>query len=680
MSADSIWLITGTDTDAGKTVVTAGLLRALRSCGINCQAVKAVQTGCGKNIDGSLNAPDPVVYADACPGAPLYAPATFATACSPYLAAKLEHRTFDFDALVATIRNLSRQAAVTLVEGAGGFLVPLDREHSIADLAVALSAKIILVVANKLGAVNHSLLSIEAIRARGLDLEAVVVVDALPRDATMDGVEANIRRSNVETILERSAPRISAEIPYFPQLASANSEERRCAWPEIAVRLSPVAKAVTERSESATSSALEDTLDFDRQHLWHPYASTHPPVKVWPAASTSGVRIRLGDGRELVDGMSSWWAAIHGYNHPELVGALRAQAARMPHVMFGGLTHEPAVALGRKLLDIMPPGLERFFFADSGSVAVEVALKMAVQYQLAAGNTGKNIILTPMGGYHGDTLGAMSVCDPVTGMHSLFTGILPKQLFIERPHCRFDGDFDPDHIRPAENAFAEYGERIAGVIIEPIVQGAGGMWFYHPEYLRRLRRLCDSHGALLIHDEIATGFGRTGKLFACEWAGIAPDIMCLGKAVTGGMLTLSVVAARQEIAETISRNGVFMHGPTFMANPLACAVAAASLDLLLKTPWRENVSRLETHLTAGLKPCQHMPGVADVRILGGIGVVEMDRPVNVSRLQEFFVGQGAWIRPFARLIYLMPPYVANPDDIAVLTGAIRRAVAEGRWQ
>ncbi len=421
-----------------------------------------------------------------------------------------------------------------------------------------------------------------------------------------------------------------------------------------------------------TNPTWEELQRRDQAAVWHPYAPASGGLAAYPVTRARGVRLELADGRQLIDGMASWWCAIHGYNHPVLNRAVETQLADMSHVMFGGLTHAPAVDLAALLVELTPTGLERVFFSDSGSVAVEVALKMAIQYWQGEGKPSRQKLVALRNGYHGDTLGAMSLCDPVTGMHHLFGEVLPQQLFVPQPASGFGQPCPAEELADIAAILERQGAEIAAVIVEPVVQGAGGMHFYSAEYLVRLRALCDRYDVLLIFDEIATGFGRTGRLFALEHAGIAPDILCLGKAMTGGYMTLAATLCSDRVSDGIcaSEAGAFMHGPTFMANPLACAVASASIRLLLSQPWQRSVQRLQAELAQGLEPARELPGVSDVRTLGAIGVVELEQAVDMKQVQPMFVERGVWVRPFGRLVYVMPPYIMESQDVATLTAAM----------
>ncbi len=728
------FFICGTDTDVGKTIVTAALLR----CVPQAIAIKVVQTG-----ETLL---DQHTYQRACPSAATTTLAHFKLPASAHLAAAKENRTLDIAALARTVQHTVAPFPFALLEGSGGILSPLTETETFLDLVCQCPYPVILVARNTLGAINQTLLSLEVLRQRGIAVAGVImnrVSHNNPSFNAQPATDASVETENSEKstaartihngicednkIAIRRLANLTnmVELPYIPGFSQSVIDA--AAWQCAEKILLPfIEKLMPLAASSGTSSVFYPTsepfsahtlensskansypaystsdtpphvdkatasseisapatqtprclVEFDRHHLWHPYAPVMQPSKVWSVARTEGNYLVLHDGRRLLDGMASWWCAIHGYGNIELVETLQTQAARMSHVMFGGLTHEPAVALGEALCKVVPQGLDRVFFADSGSVAMEVAMKMALQYWHGRGLANKSRFISLAGGYHGDTLGAMSVCDPINGMHAHFAKVLPKHIFVPRPSSPFGQDFDPASIEPLRAALATHHQECAALVLEPIVQGAGGMWFYHPQYLQEAHALCRQYDVLLIADEIATGFGRTGRFFASEWAGVTPDILCVGKALTGGMLTLAATLATTQVAEGLSAGGgVLMHGPTFMANPLACAVACKSIELLQNSPWQARVATMEAALRAGLSPCQGHPAVADVRTLGAIGVVEMKEPVRQNELQAFFVDNyGVWIRPFGRLIYVMPPYTLTAAELNRLTSAICDAV------
>ncbi|MCL2029645.1 MAG: adenosylmethionine--8-amino-7-oxononanoate transaminase [Deltaproteobacteria bacterium] len=671
--------VVGTDTGAGKTIVTAALARAARGLGLAPVAFKPLQTGCPRDSEGFLRAPDVEVYREASPEAALPPLVLLEDASSPHLAARREGVSLSAAALASCVEDRLRSLSADLVfiEGAGGLMTPLNDSETLLDLFSLLGASFILAAPNRLGVLNHALLSAAALRARGLHWLGFILTR--PSAGDDSDLDRRIRADNGEAISRMAALPYLADMPFIEELQSPCPDVRAKGWDRAAQAVEGAVRTAGRRFDGRLTS--EQLLRFDRDHVWHPYASAVRPVRVREAVGTEKARIRLRGGEDLVDGMASWWCAIHGYRHPALMRALHEQAGRMPHVMFGGLTHEPAVELARKLLAIAPPGLDRVFFADSGSVAVEVAIKMALQYQRACGHPERTRLLTVRGGYHGDTLAAMSVCDPQNGLHANFAGLLPRQIFAPRPDCRFDRDYDPAPAEALADVLGRHAGQVAALILEPVLQGAGGMWIYHPDYLSRASELCRENGCLLILDEIATGFGRTGRMFASEWSGITPDILCLGKALTGGVMSLAATLASEAVAEGLSRRGgVLMHGPTFMGNPLACAVAGASLDLLSASAWKADVDRIERTLRLGLEPCRGLPGIADVRVLGAVGVLETQGPVAVEKLQDYFVRQGVWLRPFGRLIYAMPPYVISDGELGLIVRAMRGAAEEKQWE
>ena len=637
-----IFFICGTDTDVGKSIITAGLARCLP----DARAVKVVQTG--------QRFTDQNIYRAARPEAGYHTMLHFALPASPHLAARQQGRTINLSALAEDIMRLARPGQYTLLEGSGGIMTPLNGHETFLDLLKLLDVPVILVVNDKLGAISQALTALNAINSAGLVLAGLVFNHAVAGSA---GVELN----NIAYFKDKID--CCVEVPFIRHLPV------EAAWLAMDVALKDFAHAISKPLPAAQCGQI------DKNNLWHPYAAINQPAHTVRRAQ--GNYLYLSDGRKVIDGMSSWWCAIHGYGHPKLVAAMQSQAGKMPHVMFGGLTHQPAMELGQKLLALLPARLNKIFFADSGSVAVEVALKIARQYWLAKGEARKNRFISLAGACHGDTFGAMSVCDPVNGMHHMFSGMLAQNFFASRPATPFHGQCAEDDIAELHGLVEQNHRQCAGLIMEPIVQGAGGMWFYHPEYLRAVRRLCDEYGLLLIFDEIATGFGRTGKMFASQWAGVSPDIMCLGKALTGGMLSLAAAITTEQIA---AQAGVLMHGPTFMANPLACRVATANIDLLESWEWAEQVRNIESRLTIGLASCKNHLQVQDVRVLGAIGVVEMRQPVNQQKLQKYLLDEHkVWLRPFNRLIYTMPPYTITDEELLSLTNAVCRAVEGKHW-
>ncbi|MGP1455490.1 MAG: adenosylmethionine--8-amino-7-oxononanoate transaminase, partial [Treponema sp.] len=612
------FFITATNTEVGKTFVTAALLQACLTHSIDAVAVKPIQSGCYQGT-----APDVEEYAKVNPQNNFYPKYALTYPASPYYAAQKEHITIDMQAVKAYCDTFLQSHALSLIEGAGGMLVPLTEQDTICDLMQMLDLPAILVCKNELGVLNQILLNLELCKHNGIEVAGIVLNFHDPHD--------EICSSNVDYL--KSV--FQGAVICVPKMNSA--QEASACFDQF---------ITTYRQEPRGIDHA-----FDKEHLLHPYTSAVHPLKTYGVTYAKGNYIYTEAGA-LLDGMSSWWCAYQGYNRKALNDAAITQLNRFSHVMFAGLTHAPAIDLGKKLLSILPKGMEHIFYCDSGSVAVEVALKMALQYQHNK-NPLKTKIATIKGGYHGDTFGAMSVCDPVSGMHFLFKDMLAQQIFLPRPSQTYSGPFDESALEEMKRIIEAHKDEIAAIIVEPIVQGAGGMWFYHTEYLRFFRQVCDACDMLLIFDEIATGFGRTGELFAGDLANVVPDIMCMGKAITAGYMSFAAVSANKKTVNGIcEHNSAFMHGPTFMANPLACAIAVKNIELLLNTDFKAQVKRIEQCLTAELHKCTEFDAVSDVRVLGAIGVVELTQKVDVQKAQAFFVQQGVWIRPFSNYIYI----------------------------
>ena len=676
-----IYFVSGTGTGVGKTVATGLAARDLARRGVDAITVKMVQTGdagFSEDVEEHRRLAGGGPFPEDAAG--LTAPQVFAFPASPLLAAELEGRRVDFSAIDRAVAACAEAHSVVLVEGAGGLAVPLDGETLAIDFAAARGWPLVLVADGRLGAINHTLLSLEAVKARGMALAGVVHVEAPA--GTDPRIDADAERA-VRRALERDFPGVPlVRLPRFDVSSGtvpdvdfspifATWEPARSAAAGAGAGGSDAARPV-----SAARSAAD--LDWDRRKIWHPYASLGTPPPVFEAVRGLGAEVELADGTRLVDAVASWWSVAHGHDHPAIVEAVKRQASRMTHVMFGGFTHEPAVALSRRLAAIAPEGLDNVFFADSGSIAVEVASKMAVQYQRALGRPERCKLLALRGGYHGDTAGAMALSDP-DGMHVLFRGIMPKHFFADKPSVPFDGEWDDACLASVERAFDEHGGEIAAAICEPVFQAANAMWFYHPRFLRGLRRICDERGALLVYDEIAAGLWRTGRRWAHEHAGdgAAPDVLCTGKALTGGAMTLAAVLASDRVAGTISggRPSAFMHGPTFMANPLACAAACASLDLFAASDYAEKARRIERAFRTGLEPLRGAPNVADVRVLGAAGVVELVSPPAPEDVRRVILETGVWLRPFAGFVYSIPPFVVSDSQLSRICEAIRAVAA-----
>ncbi len=660
MNMGKVFFVSGIDTGVGKTVVTGLLARWLLRQGCRVITVKMVQTGndgYSEDLDAHRILMGRVSFPEDQEG--LTAPQIFRFPASPLLAAALEHTTLDLERIADCVKTLASRYDIVLVEGAGGLGVPLNEQVLAMDFAAEQGWPLILVTSGKLGSINHTVLSIEAAQSRGMTLAGIVYNWNPEVDSTIDEDTPKYIRKYL-TLHHLNVP--LAFVPCVSDLENPPETD-----------FSAIFSAPNEDDVPRLAA-------LDRRHLWHPYASIGNPPPVQFAEKSHGTRIRLDDGTELLDAVSSWWCTAHGHSHPAIMEAIRRQSQQMSHVMFGGFTHRPATLLVDRLLQLLPAGLDAVFLADSGSISVECAVKMAVQYHYAAGNPKRCKMVALKGAYHGDTAGAMALSDP-DGMHLLFQGIMPRHFFAEQPATPFHGTWDDADFASMERILAEHEDEIAGVIVEPVFQGGNAMWLYHPEYLRRLRAACDRHGALMVFDEVATGLGRTGRLFAMEHADVIPDILCIGKTLTGGSMTLAATIASRRVADVISSrgSGAFMHGPTYMGNPLVCAAAKASLDLLDQYDWKGNLAAIENGFREGLDAFRQHPNVRDVRILGGIGILELEHMPTVAQTTVNCRETGVWLRPFGNWVYSMPPFITTPGEIEQITHAMGRLVEIG-WQ
>lgn len=639
------FFILGSGTDVGKTYITTSLLKSFSLKEMNAVAIKPIQSGFSDKFGGENEK-----YKLTCNQtfASLY---SFSHASSPHLAARLEDTKINYNKLIKYCKHHLKNN-FCLIEGAGGIHTPIGKKRTYFDVVKELHLPIILVAQNKLGMINDVILSIDTLYEKGLDVAFIIINHTKKK-------KDYIHKDNILYLKNRYKNIKIISIDYDKEQNYINSSKKLIAC----TKYSFLRKKVD--------------LKFDKKHIWHPYTSLKKPLKTYEVTRAKENYIYL-QNKKLIDGMSSWWSVVHGYNVEKINKIASRQINKMSHVMFGGLTHKTSISLAKLLLKIVPKGLDNVFFADSGSISVEVALKMALQYHQNLKNLQKNKFFTLKGGYHGDSYAAMSVSDSENGMHYLFKGFLPEQIHLPRP-TSYD-KFKDDDVKIYDEYFEKYHNEVAGFILEPLVQGAGGMWFYHENYVKHIKLLCEKYDILLICDEIATGFGRSGKLFASNMANITPDIMCIGKALSGGYLSFAATLSTKKVADTISKNDrVLMHGPTFMANPLACAIAKQSVKMLLKSNWEQKVSKINTILKQNLHACSKLENVKDVRVFGAIGVVEMQSCVNVKKIQKFFVKQGVWIRPFNNLIYIMPPFSIKQQQLQKITNAIYLAILKQKY-